>query len=96
MGDGFVSASKHQSFFVDERGQFVELSNIDDLVQTVERLTLDASADPEAEENAEERQQRESFVKQYVEQSRSQTKQAVTNEVRIFLVPDRVIANHSF
>ena len=70
-----------KSFYVDERGQFVELTNIDSLVSMVERLTLDASVDPDDDENAEEKSQRESFVKQYVDQSRAQTKQAVTNEV---------------
>jgi hypothetical protein len=34
-----------KSFYVDERGQFVELTNIDSLVSMVERLTLDARYD---------------------------------------------------
>eukprot|EP00455_Lapot_gusevi_P012500 TRINITY_DN1594_c0_g3_i3.p1 TRINITY_DN1594_c0_g3~~TRINITY_DN1594_c0_g3_i3.p1 ORF type:complete len:386 (+),score=114.79 TRINITY_DN1594_c0_g3_i3:80-1237(+) len=70
-------------FRVDEKGNFVELANIDDLVETVEKMTLEASAETEEEEGEDEKKQRESFMKQYVEQSRSQTKQAVTNEVSL-------------
>ena len=72
-----------KSFRVDERGVLIEILNIEELVNAIERLSLQATVDSSQVVELQEKGHMESYFKNFVEATRNQTRLAAINEVSL-------------